>query len=187
MVTLPISSAQNAFNAAIADFVSQFKSPALTELMILLTDLGSPQNLAMLALVLVCVYWLHKKYVHMAQFIIAFAAVNVITTLLKYFFAMPRPADPAILVSGFSFPSGHTSAATLFFLLIAYTFKNHFRPGWKRLSFIGANVLAIFMIGVSRVYLSVHYANDILAGILVGLIVALLSVLVTELKYKEII
>ncbi|HEY1037652.1 MAG TPA: phosphatase PAP2 family protein [Candidatus Paceibacterota bacterium] len=166
-------------------FAASIRSEGLSEFMTFVTDIGSPQNMAMLSLVLVCLYWLHRKYVHMIQFALAMGSVSLITWGLKNLFRAPRPEDSIMVIDGFSFPSGHASTATLLFVLVAYTYKGHIKNIWLRRVFIGANVLAVILIGFSRVYFGVHYATDVIAGIVIAAIMASISIIITETKFKE--
>jgi undecaprenyl-diphosphatase len=83
--------------------------------------------------------------------------------------ARPPVADWATGVSGLSFPSGHTTAATLAALTAAWVLAARVRPGWRRqLLWAGAAAWA-GAVGWSRVWLGVHWPTDVAAGWLFGL------------------
>lgn len=93
----------------------------------------------------------------------------VLSTLLnlavKALVARPRPEGFRLAsVSGFSFPSGHSMAAMAFFGLIVWFVWRSERDPRRRAAFTAAFSLIILMVGVSRVYLGVHYASDVLGG-----------------------
>jgi membrane-associated phospholipid phosphatase len=80
----------------------------------------------------------------------------------------PPVADWAGAASGASFPSGHTTAATLFALSCAWTIAGRVRPGWpQRAVWAGAGAYAL-TVGWSRVWLGVHWPTDVAAGWLFG-------------------
>ncbi len=90
--------------------------------------------------------------------------------LLKWFFGRPRPIGYQLLEeTGFSFPSGHMMASTMFYgLCIYFLWQTSLKKYWK---FLGT-FLCLFLIlsiGISRVYLGVHYMSDILGGFLLSL------------------
>jgi len=89
--------------------------------------------------------------------------------VLKNFFTRPRPSLSWLIdESGFSFPSGHMMAATMFYgLCIYFVFETHLSNFFKHL-FAVLSVSLILMVGFSRIYLGVHYASDILGGFLVS-------------------
>ncbi|HEY0898042.1 MAG TPA: phosphatase PAP2 family protein, partial [Sphingobacteriaceae bacterium] len=78
---------------------------------------------------------------------------------------------------GYSFPSGHAmSSVTFFGLLIYFIWKRAgLNPGIRYL-IISLLVLLICIIGISRIYLRVHYASDVIAGFCVGLIWLVISI-----------
>ena len=114
--------------------------------------------------VLPLVYWsIHKEVGIRLGFISMFSAW--VNSAIKYLFAIPRPADPRIRVplpeSTPSFPSGHAQNAVVNWGYLAYRARS--------LAFWLVATLAILGISLSRVFLGVHYPQDIIAGWLIGL------------------
>lgn len=96
--------------------------------------------------------------------------------LLKFLFHRARPFDPLLQqVKGFSFPSGHALMSVTFYGLIILIIWMDVRNIWLRWTLSLLLVLLIFTIGLSRIYLRVHYASDVVAGFCVGLVWLLLS------------
>jgi membrane-associated phospholipid phosphatase len=90
-----------------------------------------------------------------------------LNVLLKYTYMRARPSfDDAILtLATYSFPSGHTAAATLLYgIIAAYLVCLTPRFGLRGAIVAGA-VLMVALVGASRVYLGVHYASDVLAAV----------------------
>lgn len=89
--------------------------------------------------------------------------------LLKGLFDRQRPSVSLLFqAKGLSFPSGHALMSVTFYGLLVYmVFKNVKNPPlkWSLISFL---ILLIIIIGMSRVYLRVHYATDVIAGYCVG-------------------
>jgi membrane-associated phospholipid phosphatase len=139
----------------------------LTPVMSVFTWLGYPQAYM---LVLAIIYWSvdRKLGVRLAIFLSLVASLN---SLLKQAFHAPRPywLDPdikAIRVSnGFGMPSGHAQASTVWLYAGSILKRKWF---W-----IVAIVIA-FLVGLSRVYLGVHFPSQVLAGWLVGILVLVL-------------
>jgi membrane-associated phospholipid phosphatase len=95
------------------------------------------------------------------------AVENAINALIGR--ARPPVADWAGPAGGSSFPSGHTTVATLFALACAWALTSHVPAGWRRwLVFTAACCYAI-VVGWSRIWLGVHWPTDVLAGWLFGL------------------
>lgn len=101
--------------------------------------------------------------------VIAVGSISL-NLILKYLFDRPRPLVPHLVDAyGLSFPSGHAMISASFYgLLIYLVWKNVELAAWRFL-IITLLVLLIIFIGFSRVYLHVHYATDVIAGIAAGL------------------
>lgn len=98
------------------------------------------------------------------------AAVNLVLAtllnlLLKTLIQRPRPEGYRLVAeSGFSFPSGHSMVAMAFYGLLIWMVWRYEKDSLvRRLGVIGFG-LVIVLVGLSRIYLGVHYASDVLAG-----------------------
>ena len=103
---------------------------------------------------------------------------------LKQFYQRPRPLLPLVSASGLSFPSGHAMISASFYGLLIYLAYIYIRRASWRWLLIGSLVLLVVLIGLTRVYLRVHYATDVLAGFTAGLV--WLIVAIPLLKQLEI-
>ena len=96
----------------------------------------------------------------------------VLTHILKIIIARPRPPIEEMLVSvpsDLSFPSAHTSQASSLALAIILVFTSDLPQKWRGV-FIAMMVILALFVGISRVYLGVHYFSDVIAGALLGLL-----------------
>ncbi len=97
--------------------------------------------------------------------------VAILNVAIKSIVQRPRPEGFRLAVeTGFSFPSGHSMASMAFYGLIVWFIWRYERDRHERNLFTGVFALIILMIGVSRVYLGVHYASDVIAGFCASLI-----------------
>lgn len=96
--------------------------------------------------------------------------VVVLNQTLKFLIQRPRPEGFRLAVeTGFSFPSGHSMVAMAFFGLLAWLVWRYEGDKLMRRLCCIAFALIVVMVGVSRIYLGVHYASDVLAGFCVSL------------------
>lgn len=88
--------------------------------------------------------------------------------ILKYLFKRKRPPYPLQAAKGLSFPSGHAIMSVTFYGLLIYLIKQTVKNKKIKLPLIISLIALIQMIGISRVYLRVHYASDIAVGYITG-------------------
>lgn len=135
-----------------------------------ITDLGGVWVVIAVSL-LACALLVHaRRYADALLVAVAALSARVLTSVLKVAFGRERPAYPeAIATEGtFAFPSGHASAATALYGALALLVLRSGLPRGVRITGAGGLALVIAAIGFSRVYLGVHYASDVLAGVLLG-------------------
>ena len=88
---------------------------------------------------------------------------------LKFFFNRPRPLIPLLFEApGLSFPSGHAFMGTIFYGVLISRVYRDVKVVWKKWLLIFILLCFIILVGLSRVYLRVHYLSDVLAGFSFG-------------------
>jgi undecaprenyl-diphosphatase len=111
----------------------------------------------------------------------------LLSSLLKYFFARPRPDVVPHLadVHTASFPSGHSMMSAVVYLTLGALLTRLVARPLVKLYFLAVACLLAGLVGLSRVYLGVHYPTDVLAGWLAGLVWATLCWLVARWLQKR--
>ncbi len=103
----------------------------------------------------------------MVGLIVAYAATQAIVTLVKLLVGRDRPAGSLEQVGGYAFPSGHSATAVALYGALALIVARRWGPRGRVAAIAGAVLLAA-IVGVTRVYLGVHYPTDVLGGWLLG-------------------
>lgn len=147
-------------------FLAGYTSPGTTSVMNFLTFFGSTDFLFPAYAFLALFYIIFRKNTRRSLNITAIGLGSLLLMLsIKSIFKRHRPPNPLLAAAkGFSYPSGHsTSAFTFCGILIYILWESKIRKVWK---WTGTITLLIFagLIAISRVYLHVHYASDVLAG-----------------------
>lgn len=95
----------------------------------------------------------------------------LLMSVLKRLIQRQRPPDPLIEgITNFSFPSGHAFMGVAFYGLLIWFASVYINTNWLRRSVMVFLLLIIAAIGFSRIYLRVHYATDVIAGICIGFV-----------------
>ena len=111
--------------------------------------------------------------------VVALGSISL-NLVLKSFYNRPRPLLPLTSASGLSFPSGHAMISASFYGLLIYLIYTHVRQRTWRWLLIALLSLLILLIGLTRVYLRVHYATDVLAGFTAGIVWLLIAIPVLQ-------
>lgn len=158
------------FDRDLSYLIYSLRTPFLTQIMIIISTLGADLTIAFGAVIAIVLTWKkHKREFLLFSVTLLFG--GVFNYILKELFQRPRPTfDPLLTLSTFSFPSGHAMNSFVFYSLVAYFFY-HFTQKTK-LSILVAFFCAvmILLVGLSRIYLGVHYPSDVIAGYAVGLL-----------------
>ena len=149
-------------------FVERLRSDALTPFMEAFTSLASVVVLAVMAAVIAALAPGKAPGWCVAVNLVCVVLLN---TVLKVIVQRPRP-DGFRLISetGYSFPSGHSMVSMAFFGLLIWMVWRYHRKDIMRIVWCVVFGLVIAMVGISRIYLGVHYASDVLAGFCVSLV-----------------
>ena len=158
--------------------VLSMRNDVLTIIFKVITNLGGAYCLIIIA-ILCAIFIKNKK--------IAFAIpINLILStmlnlVLKNIVERPRPIGYRLIdETGYSFPSGHSMISAAFYgLIIYFIWKNVKNIKLKYISCILLSLL-ILLIGISRIYLGVHYASDVIGGFTIS--IAYLIIFTTTLK-----
>ncbi len=153
------------FDAAIRGGLHGLASPALTDAFRVITFLGSEFFLIPAGAALVWRLWKDGRKTAAALFVVAVAGGEALLGALKLVFHRPRPPvffgleEPA----SYSFPSGHAMLSVCFFGMAAAIVTA--RSGTRHRAWIWTGAAAAsLLIGISRIYLGMHYPSDVLAG-----------------------
>ncbi|MCX8128767.1 MAG: phosphatase PAP2 family protein [Clostridia bacterium] len=161
-------------------FLQQFSNPILDRIFILFTMLGED---TFFIIVITFTFWcVNKRFAYKLAF--AFMMNGAINSSIKELLAVQRPiGQPGIFslwtetATGYSFPSGHTESAASFWTSVMLEVR-------KKGVYI-AGAIAITLVALSRVYLGVHWPQDVVAGAVFGIVIVIISNRIFELHEKS--
>ncbi|MEH7234550.1 phosphatase PAP2 family protein [Bacillus sp. JJ1562] len=154
------------FDNHVISLVQGMESPWLTSLMKFLSFIGSAPVIIVLSIFIL--FFLYKVLKHRYELIL-FVGVMIGSPILNYIlkglFQRARPDFHRLVeISGYSFPSGHAMSAFTFYGIFTFLLWRHIPVWWGRTALLLFSGIMIFGIGMSRIYLGVHYPTDIIGG-----------------------
>lgn len=163
------------YDKSIVNYVADHRIDIINPLMVFITLATSD-----IAILIIMVFFMtikKKEYKNIPILMFSLVIVFLLTTLLKFIIARPRPiVEKLVEVTSYSFPSRHSS--------IAFGALPIFMKGHKNLSYLW--IIIALLIAISRVYVGAHYPSDVIGGILLGYITSLI-ILKLEEKYDIIL
>ena len=96
--------------------------------------------------------------------------ITILNQILKIVLKRPRPTEFRIInETGYSFPSGHSMISMAFYGLLIYLIYKKIKNKYLKATLIIILLLLILAIGISRIYLGVHYVSDVIGGFLISM------------------
>ena len=160
----------------------------LTRFLVLITQLHSLLGVTVITLAVSAYLWIKRLRIWFLTLMLAMFGGMLLNLLLKHVFVRERPHfdNPLLVLTTYSFPSGHTVMATVFYgTLCALVVSRTRRWLWRVLA-IAAAAFLVLLVGFSRIYLGAHYLSDVLAAIAEGLAwLAFCLISIEELKRRR--
>jgi undecaprenyl-diphosphatase len=150
------------------DVVGYLQAGFLTGVAKVVTWFGSAAFTWGLALVCAALLAWRRRWVEFWVLLAGMTITQVGIVEIKDAVDRPRPPDPLVSSSGSAFPSGH-AAHSVIYLWLAATIVLRLRPGMARAAaVVTAGIVLTVLVGLSRVYLNVHYLSDVSGGWALG-------------------
>jgi undecaprenyl-diphosphatase len=141
-------------------------SPGWTDVFTVVTRLGSFAVLAAVLAIGTIALARRRLYPELWFLLLAAGGTKLLTEALKWSVGRDRPTfpDPLATESSSSFPSSHASMSLAVYGSLAVIVARRLEPTWQRAAVLGGTAVLVALIGLSRLYLGVHYLSDVVAG-----------------------
>jgi undecaprenyl-diphosphatase len=158
------------FDRAAADYLHASATPALTTFFLTVKAFGSIEAVALLGVLVAVLLARRRQWLLLGTWVAAVVGSAILNRLLKELFARPRPffEHPLLIETSYSFPSGHAMESLVVYGMLAYFAVLALKTWRAQVAVIFAAALLVLLIGVSRMYLGVHYFSDVAAGYAAG-------------------
>ncbi len=175
------------FDITVAHFLGSYQSEVLTVFFLWITEFGSAVLIILGTLVAGGILTLRHRPGYLLPLLVTLLGTQWSVYLMKILVQRDRPEFTMInyIENTFSFPSGHAALAVALYGFIAYVLLR-MTPAWHgRIIIIFWTTLLILSIGLSRLYLGVHFLSDVLGGYIVGVLWLIVGIVVAELIYSS--
>lgn len=175
------------FDNIIYNAIISLKSDSVTNFFKLITKLCNEKFIIIATLLIFIILLFKKKKI---GFILTLNVLlcSGLNTVIKHIFLRPRPVGLKLIKQGgYSFPSGHSMMAVAFFGILIYLVCKSKWKKWIKILLSSLLTVLILLIGISRIYLGVHFASDVLAGFAIALsyLIIFTSVVFKDKKKKS--
>lgn len=174
-----IASGYNSFlkplDNAVINFIQGLENSVLTSIYLSTTNIVDQKPSAVITSIIVIILFVNKFKKEALFLTLTMGTCGIVMAFIKMLFNRPRPNIHRLIeLNSLSFPSGHTTSATILYLTLALIFiklsqkkNNNYFP-------IFMAIVGILFIATSRVYLGVHYPTDTMAGMCLGNVIVLI-------------
>lgn len=141
-------------------------TPGFTRAMLVVTHWNGLVGSSIMAALLALWFWRRHAHYWLIVCLVAVPGGMLLNVALKHVFRRARPSfdDPLLNLLTYSFPSGHTAAATVFYGLFACYLVRRVRTGRARALVVAGALAMVSLVALSRMYLGAHYLSDVLAA-----------------------
>lgn len=177
-------------DAQVAEWLHTHSTPVLTQSLLVLTHLHDPITISFMV-VLIALYMIWKKrWYAVAAIIFVVPGGMLLNLLLKDLFHRARPTfeDPLVLLTTYSFPSGHVVATTVFYGVLAALSISQNSSSARSAFILSFAFAMVILVAFSRVYLGAHFLSDVLAAFLEGiawLAFCLIAIRIYRIYHKQ--
>lgn len=160
------------YDSKVTAYVTSFRNPGLNIFMQGITELGDLYGYIALTVICTVLFYLkfrNWRYVLEMVFVLAIAGLS--NSALKQVINRARPdVDHLVSVATLSYPSGHAMTAISFYGFLIYLIYNIKMRKIFKIALIFLFSVMIILIGISRIYLGVHFPSDVAGGYIAGFI-----------------
>ena len=160
-----------AFDTVVGSFIRSTASEGLTQLAVIVTNVGSAAfEISLLLILGIYMFFRLKQVWEPLLLAVCLAGGWLLNTVLKEVFHRSRPdIQHLVAAGGYSFPSGHAMGAMVFYGLLAYWLWHDNPMRTPRVVVSVTFPVIVVLVGLSRIYLGVHYPSDVVGGYAAGL------------------
>ncbi|MFD3596557.1 phosphatase PAP2 family protein [Nocardia sp. NPDC058640] len=178
VLTWEVTSGVTWADTRVLDWMIAHRGEPLTSIATVITDLGDTLSMVILAAIVISWFVLRRDLPVAALVAFTSLGAGVLVWVIKRLVGRQRPPEASRLVfePSLSYPSGHTLGSTVVVGIVAIVLVPLIQRRWARVAVTAFAIVFPVAVGLSRIYLGVHWTTDVLAGWIIGLLWLVLCV-----------
>jgi membrane protein DedA with SNARE-associated domain/membrane-associated phospholipid phosphatase len=168
------------FDVMFANLLASFRNMNLVKIFLFFTVLGNTKTIIVFLFAVISILFIYKKRNYILPLLLSVVSSITLDNLIKYLIHRPRPPVAVYHEPFYSFPSGHATISVAFYGFLAYILIREIKNLKIKLNILFSAFLIIFLIGLSRIYLCVHYFSDVWGGYILGATGVLVGIALNE-------
>lgn len=174
-------------DVAVTNWFEEHRHPVITQFMLAITQLHGTLGICILASGIGVWLWRSHRTWWLLALLLCVPGGLLLNAAVKQIFQRARPHldEPLLVLSTYSFPSGHAAGATVFYGFLAVLLLALVSLRAWRIGIVAGAIAMIALVALSRVYLGVHYLSDVAAAVLEGVIWLVLSLTTVRALWRR--
>lgn len=171
------------YDFQVTEYVISFRNPILTDYFTLMTNVGDVYGYAVVLAVSGFIsFKIFNRWKHIVQIMVVLVMAALSNVVLKRFIDRARPdIEHLVVAESLSYPSGHAMAAMAFYGFMIYLVYRFSINKYLKIGLMILFSVIILSVGISRIYLGVHFPSDIAGGFIAGFIWVIFCILIFDL------
>ncbi len=166
----------------LSNLLYAFRDDTMIRFFSIVTAFGQWRAIAVMAIAATALLWVWNRRAYIPALWLLLAGNQITVTLLKLAFSRARSDLAVYAERSYSFPSGHSAAIAAFSCFVTYVLIRE-RVG-RDIVWLLLCASAVFLVGLSRLYLDEHYLSDVLNGYVVGVLWAIIGIFLAEHRMR---
>ena len=166
------------------NIISKLRSNNMDKIVKIITNIGGTIVIGIVTIISLFIFRNKKINICIVLNLLGIVVLN--NVIIKNIIGRDRPSDINIITeAGKSFPSGHSAVSMVVYGYLIYLTYNYIKN--KKIKYLLISILSILIlvVGLTRIYLGVHYTSDVLGGYLLGIVYLLLFTYISDKYIKE--
>lgn len=174
------------WDVRVANLMYAFRDDELLQLFTWVTALGSTGVVVTVTIVTASLLYLTNARAFFTPFLVSVISTQLFTTLFKNAIHRPRPDLAFYIEQSFSFPSGHAAMSFVVYGFVAYILTRYTMKWRTYAAVMLGTITLVSAIGLSRMYLGVHFLSDVWGGYLLGLLFLVIGISATQVRMRTV-